>query len=140
MLRQWRAGDGRTKVRAVLLPLRGRGQGRETARRPCSGMSRGAWEAAKGTGLGAPRVLCSGEVVGRVGGVGRGRIEGARGALALMRWIDGGSGWLDGFGPGRMRLVIGSVGKTRRRPGEALVGSLVIPRGTRESGGGEEDP
>ena len=66
VLRQWRAGDGRTEARAVLLPLRGRGQGRETARRPCSGMSRGAWEAAKGTGLGAPRVLCSGEVVGMV--------------------------------------------------------------------------
>ena len=32
------------------------------------------------------------------------------------------------------------MGKTRRRPGEVLVGSQVIPRGTRESGGGEEDP
>ena len=31
-------------------------------------------------------------------------------------------------------------GTTRRRPGEALGGSLVIPRGTRESGGARRIP
>ena len=118
VLRQWRASDGRTEARAVLLPLHGRGQGRETARRPCSGMSRGAREAAKGTGLGAPRVLCSGEVVGMVEeellsfGFERGREEETPGQEAARD---------------RVEALVGPV-KKMREVGGAADGSGKIPR------------
>ena len=110
VLQKWRAGDSRTEARAVLLPLRGRRQGREMARRPCSGMSRGAREAAKGTGLGAPRVLCSGEVVGMVEeellsfGFERGREEETLGQEAARD---------------RVEALVGPVKKTREVGGAA---------------------
>ena len=90
-------------------------------------MSRGAWEAAKGTGLGAPRVLCSGEVVGMVEeellsfGFERGREEETLGQEAARDRVEALVGWVCNS------RRWGSTGWIPREKGSgARVGSLEI--------------